>query len=98
MNIIFGSRRLRRAYSNHSLAFRYWGPISGQAYIARVGQIRNAENVKDLFAGPGRFELLTGDRQGQYSLRLGKGLRLIVRLQDSDQTIVILEVSDHYDN
>ncbi len=43
--------------------------------------IRNAEDERDLYALKGlRFEKLSGDRQGQRSLRCNDQYRLIVRL------------------
>jgi plasmid maintenance system killer protein len=97
MNFRFADNRLRRAYERHAVAFREWGAIAGEAYIARIGQIKRAANLDDLHAGPGKFEPLTGDRKGQYSFRLTKGRRLIVTLEDDGQTVVVQEVSDHYE-
>ncbi len=98
MDFRFGSNSMRRAYESSSVALREWGEAAGKAYIARVNQIKHSKTLADLSAGSSKFEALSGDRKDQYSFRLTKGMRLIMTLEDNGATVVIHEVSDHYES
>jgi len=48
-------------------------------------QLHNAKTVEDLRAPPGnRLEQLSGDRKGQYSIRINKQWRLCFKWIDND--------------
>jgi len=58
-------------------------------------QIDNATEVRDLASPPGnRLELLRGDRNGQYSIRLNDQWRICFRWLDGDAYDV--EVVDYH--
>lgn len=51
----------------------------------RLGEVRAARILSDVFAGPGRWELLSGDRRGFVSGRLTGNDRLIIEpLRDGE--------------
>ena len=61
--------------------------------------IRAATDSRDLTTMRSlSFEKLKGDRAGQYSLRLNKQWRLIVRLKEVEgsKTVVVLEIVDYH--
>jgi toxin HigB-1 len=61
--------------------------------------IRAASDSRDLTAMRSlSFEKLKGDRAGQYSLRLNKQWRLIVRLKEAEgsKTVVVIEIVDYH--
>ena len=75
---------------------REWGPVTGQRYVDRVETLEIAERVEDLFGmRPLNFHRLTGDRSGQYALRLTGQMRLIVTIED-ETTLIIEEVVDYH--
>lgn len=45
-----------------------------------------------------RLHPLKGDRRGQFALTLVGRYRLILERGDSDDAVVLLEVSSHYDD
>ena len=58
-------------------------------------QLHNAKTVEDLRAPPGnRLEQLSGDRKGQYSIRINKQWRLCFKWIDNDAFDV--EIVDYH--
>ncbi len=75
---------------------REWGPVVGQRYIDLVETLETAERVDHLYEiTPLHFHPLTGDRRGQYALRLTGQMRLIVTVDD-EQAVTIEEVVDYH--
>jgi toxin HigB-1 len=65
---IFGRRRIRRFQQIASVALR------------RLAQIDSAEEIRDLASPPAnRLETLSGDRAGQYSIRINQQYRVCFR-------------------
>ncbi len=68
-------------------------------YQAKVRILTFIDNLKELY--PIRslnFEALTGNRKGQFSIRLNKQFRLIiVEVEDDLIEIEIIEISKHYE-
>ena len=70
--------------------------MTGQRYIDRVEMLETTERVQDLFGiRPLNFHALTGDRSGQYSLRLTGQMRLIVTIDDA-RRVIVEEVVDYH--
>ncbi|MEP4379793.1 MAG: type II toxin-antitoxin system RelE/ParE family toxin [Alphaproteobacteria bacterium] len=62
---------------------------------ARLDQINLAADLRDLKVPPGnRLEALSGDREGQYSIRINDKWRICFRWEDGDAFDV--EVNNHY--
>lgn len=68
-------------------------------YQAKVRILTIIDNLKDLY--PIRslnFEALSGNRKGQFSIRLNKQFRLIIiEAEDELIEIEIIEISKHYE-
>lgn len=61
--------------------------------------IRNAVDERDFYAMRSlKFEKLSGDREGQYSMRLNRQWRLILTIEKSDpkNTMVVVEIVDYH--
>ncbi len=98
MQVLFRSKRLAECAGSEREAVREWGPDVGPRYGQRVALLAQTARVEDLYAIASlRFHPLRGERQSQYSLTITGRWRLIVTLQD-DKTIIIEEVSNHYDD
>jgi len=69
------------------------------AYRMRIQQIDDAQDERDFYRWKAlHFEKLKGDRKGQYSMRLNKQWRLILRLeQDANgKWAAIVEIVDYH--
>ena len=97
MEIRFRNRRLQRAFEQPGRAIREWGPATGQRYIDRVETLESTERVEHLYEiRPLNFHPLSGDRRGQYALRLTGRMRLIVTVEN-ERTIIVEEVVDYHE-
>lgn len=68
-------------------------------YRSRINLIRNAPDERDFYALKSlHFEKLSGDRAGQYSMRLNLKWRLIVEFEGEapEKTVVIAEIVDYH--
>jgi toxin HigB-1 len=70
-----------------------------KAFRKRVQLIQAAVDERDFYALKSlHFEKLTGDRQGQYSMRLNKQWRLILTLEKrgNGKTVVVIGIADYH--
>ena len=68
-------------------------------YIQRIEQIEAMPTFHSLFSIQSlRLHPLKGDRRGQYALTLVGRYRLIIEQDDASNTVLVSEVSNHYDN
>ena len=99
MELSFRGRNLQRRYEDSNQAIQEWGPDVGRKYIARVKQLiaaptfQDVQNIRSL-----RLHALKGDRDGQFSIRLTAQWRLIVEQGATRESLVIREVTNHYDD
>ena len=76
--------------------------LSGElvnAYRKRIDSISAASDERDLRALKSlHLEKLRGNREGQYSLRLNKQYRLIVRFrtEPAGRTTIVIEIVDYH--
>lgn len=97
MKVYFRNRRLERAYTQPGFAEREWGAGVGRRYVMRVSQILSAETVSDLFSLAGmHFHPLTGDRAGQYGITLLGLVRMVVEVDESEPSMLVIEVVDYH--
>ena len=96
MRFTFENRRLQVLYttgrSRHSQEVC-------RAFFRVMGHIDQATDEPDLYALKGlRYEKLSGDRQGQHSLRLNDRWRLIVEPADDagGRLLRIIEIVDYH--
>ena len=99
MRIRFANKRLRGLYVSAS-APKGLDHDAHKAYCDKVRLIATAPNEQDLRNLKSlRYEKLKGTRSGQWSIRVNKQWRLILRPEqghDSTTTIVIEELTKHY--
>ena len=99
MEVEFGNRQLQRCYESRREATRRWGHSVGAKYIEWVGLIIETPDFQDLFAFRFlRLHRLRGDRKGSYAMTLHGRWRLIADYDETNDVIVIREVSNHYDD
>lgn len=99
MEIEFASNRLERCADDYRLAVREWGRPVARQYIARVRILRDAAAFRDLWGYRAlRLHPLAGPRQGQYAIDLTQRWRLIVVPGPTANQLVIVEVTQHYDD
>jgi toxin HigB-1 len=69
----------------------------GRCAQLRLDRLDAAVSVKDLAALPGnRFETLSGDRKGQYSIRINDQWRICFEWPDGSVGPVNVEIVDHH--
>ena len=99
MEVAFRTKKLRQSYEESERAIRQWGTDVAEKYITRVNELHR---VKDFRAAYGlramRLHPLKGDRRGRLSIYLTDRWRLIVRRGDTEESVIIEEVSNHYDD
>ena len=99
MKVRFGDDRLALVETNQ--AHRLKLPVQVvQLARRRIRFLRQALYERDLYGTASlRYEKLTGDRQGQRSIRLNDQWRMILEIDKDCQPleVVILEISNHYD-
>ena len=99
MEVIFRTRQLLRNYEDGNLAARQWGRDVSNRYIFRIEQLREIGDFYQLYGIPSlRLHALRGSRNSELSIYLIGRWRLIVSKGDTEQSIVIEEVSNHYDD
>ncbi len=96
MRVAFRTRQLERCYASESRAVRTWGPYVGRRYIERVNILMRVRDFGDLAdIPPLHLHPLTGDRAGQYAMRLTGQVRLVFAITGPN-TITIEEVVDYH--
>lgn len=99
MEVIFRNRRLQRCYEESAQAIRRWGPEVGRAYIRRIRMLYALKDFQDAYHRRAlHLHPLRSSQRGELSIYLAGRWRLIVTKGDTDQSVTIEEVSDHYDD
>lgn len=99
MEIIFRTHQLRRCYEESARATRRWGPEVARKFITRVKQLQalanfqQAHNIRAM-----RLHALRGSARGELSITLTGRWRLIVTKGKGEDSVIIEEVSNHYDD
>ncbi len=85
MELSYSSNKLRKQCEQDSAMRKAFDDQMSKKLKLRLGELKAARVVADLFAGPGRWEFLSGDRRGSMSGRLTANDRLIVEpLRDGE--------------
>ena len=99
MEVRFRTNELRRCYEESARANRRWGPDVGRRYITRVRQLFAASSFSRLYdIRPLRLHPLQGPHRGKFSIYLTGRWRLIVTQGDTEDSLNVEEVSNHYDD
>lgn len=99
MLVDFEDESLRRLYEDKNFRVPRIGPELTKAYRRRLQVVVAAVDERDLRnMRSNRFEKLSGDRDGSWSLRLNDQWRLIVRLEDraEGRFVVVTEIVDYH--
>ena len=98
VEIRYRSRHLQECASQEKEAIKAWGPEVGRRYVERLGTVRTAEKLADLYSFQQlRFHPLKANLASYYSITLTGRWRIIVTSPD-ETTVIIEEVSNHYDD
>lgn len=99
MKVRFGDDRLALVETNQ--AHRLKLPVQVvQVARRRIRFLREAQDERDLYGMVSlHYEKLTGEREGQRSIRLNNQWRIVLEIDRDCQPleIVILEISNHYE-
>lgn len=98
MRFRFASKKLERLYANESGAKKLPRAVV-EAFFDVMAVISAARDERDFYALKSlHFEALSGDRKGQYSLRLNKQFRLIVTLERDElgNVVIVVEIVDYH--
>lgn len=79
MQVEFLDARLKKLCEDKSARQRQWQKAAADKLASRLDDLAAAAHLELLRHLPGRWEELTGDRRGQFSCRLDKKLRLVIR-------------------
>ena len=98
MDVAFKSDSLDRLYTDASYSGSFGGAVV-KAYRKRLQQIRAAKDERTFYVHRAlNFEKLSGQREGQYSMRLNDQWRLIIELRGEapTKTVFIVEIVDYH--
>ncbi len=100
MRITYRTRQLEKQYGDHRRATKAYGEQVAQRYIQRINILKSAQDFDTVKKLPGLdCHPLTGNRKGQWAIKLTGFSRLICSLKgDKLDVVCIEEVSKHYDD
>ena len=97
MELFFKNKQLRKSYEQSEKAITKWGPHVARKYIARITQLYAASEFQKIFTIRAmHLHPLKGDYQDKYAITLTGRWRLVVTKGDSEERLIIEEVSNHY--
>jgi len=97
MKIFFANRRLEQCFEDYNQAERNWGVAVARKYIQRIQWILNAPNFNALRTIRSfRLHSLSGPFVGQFAIDLNRRWRIILIYNATDESVNILEVTNHY--
>lgn len=98
MRFEFADDQLEDLYYNANARSKL-PPEAIRGFRKKMQLITAAVDERDIYnVGGARLEKLSGDRDGQYSIRLNKQWRLILQIEKDEEgnIIVIMEVADYH--
>ena len=97
MEVAFNTNRLRRCYEESARAARQWGEAVGRRYIIRINELYAAKNFQQAYGIRSmRLHPLKGSKRGELSIYLTGKWRLIVVKGETEESVIVKEVSNHY--
>ncbi len=97
MEVIFNTNQLRRCYEGSGRAARRWGEAVGRKYITRINELYAARDFQQAYRIRSmRMLPLKGSKKGELSIYLTGKWRLIVAKGDTEERVIVKEVSNHY--
>lgn len=99
MEIEFNTRQLERCYTNSSTAARQWGTAVGRRYLERLNLLRQIRAFPELYNYSNlRLHPLHPPYTGKFAITLIGRYRLIIGPGETDEHLIIYEVTPHYDD
>lgn len=99
MNVTFRTKQLLRNYEQSERAVRRWGNDVARKYITRINTLHRVKDFTEAYnIRAMRLHPLKGSKKGELSIYLTGKWRLIVEKGDTEEQIIIKEVSNHYDD
>jgi toxin HigB-1 len=98
MDVTFKDQSLDHLETDATYSAGFGDPVV-RAYRKAMQHIRSATDERTFYSRRSfRFEKLSGDREGQYSMRLNDQWRLILELSGNapNKTVNILEIIDYH--
>ena len=98
MNVIFDDESLKRLEKDASYDAGFESAIV-RTYRMRMQLIRASQDERDFYKLKSlHYKKLKGSREGQYSMRLNKQWRLILKFkkEDSEKLVVVISISDYH--
>ena len=97
MVVIFRTNQLLRNYQESAKAARQWGADVGRRYITRINELYAVKDFQEAYnIHSMRLHPLKGSKRGELSIHLTAKWRLIVTKGDTEEQVIIREVSNHY--
>jgi toxin HigB-1 len=111
MNIEYSNEEAETLCRSQRLLQKKYGKEIVKHMAQRISDLKAAKHLAEMINLPGKFEELTGNRKGQFSLRLDQQFRLIlepasgliprkpdggVDLTKVTAVMIVEAVSDHY--
>lgn len=98
MEIRFRDERLRRFVESEEQVKRRCGEDVARQLPKKLLQLMSADRLEDLFPYRGlRLKLLNPKQEGIWSIRINHQWRLLFRVAERGDMIVVEEVSKHYE-
>ena len=99
MEVTFRTRQLRRCYEESARAVQRWGPEVARKFITRIKQLQAIADFQQAYTVRAmRLHALKGSNKGELSIILTGRWRLIVTQGEREGSVIIEEVSNHYDD
>ena len=99
MEVTFRTNQLRRNYQEFARAARQWGANVGRKYIIRINELYAVKDFRELYSIRSmRLHPLKGSKRGELSIYLTGKWRLIVMKCNTEEQVIVKEVSNHYDD
>ena len=99
MEVTFRTRQLRRCYEESARAVQRWGPEVARKFVTRIKQLRAIADFQQAYTVRAmRLHALRGSNRGELSITLTGRWRLIVTKGEREDSVIIEEVSNHYDD
>ena len=96
MKYKFSDIRFQRFVQDARKVEREYGRTVARNLYRRINFIANVTELRDLFEGAGRLHPLTEPRKGDYAFDLSGAMRLIVRFEDNNETVLIISIEDYH--
>lgn len=89
MQISFAKRKLQKTCEEHRLLQKEHGVACAKRIAVRIADLEAASCLDDLRNLPGGCHELDGDRDGQLSLKLPDGKRLVIKPTDDPPPVTV---------